>query len=94
MVAVMKRVAESDSELTIEERNLLSVAYKNLTGTHRLPLRVISTIEQKAESSEHKRKMVKEYRKKIESELEDICHELLVRLIQYTIVYYDKDARI
>jgi 14-3-3 protein epsilon len=82
MVAAMKRVAESNSELTVEERNLLSVAYKNSIGAHRVPWRTISAIEQKAESSERKRQMVKEYRKKIESELEDTCHEILVRLTQ------------
>jgi hypothetical protein len=86
MVAAMKIAAESNSELTIEERNLLSVAYKNVIGTYRVPLRVLSAIEQKVEGSEHKQQMVKEYSKKIESELEDTCHELLVRFTQYTIV--------
>ncbi len=78
----MKKVAESNSELTNEERTLLSVAYKNVIGGHRSPWRIISTIEQKAKSSERQRQMTKEYRKKIESELKDTCHELLVRLTQ------------
>ncbi len=78
----MKRVAESDTELTIEERNLLSVAYKNVIGSYRLPRRVISRIEEKVCGSEHKQQMVKEYREKIERELKDSCHEILVRLIQ------------
>ena len=86
MVTAMKQVAESDSELTVEERNLLSVAYKQVIGTYRLPLRVLLGVEMKTGGSEHKRQIVKEYREKIESELENICHELLVRFIQYTIV--------
>ena len=32
MVQAMKRVAGLDLELTVEERNLLSVAYKNVIG--------------------------------------------------------------
>ena len=43
----MKRVASSDQELTVEERNLLSVAYKN---ARRASWRIVSSIEQKEES--------------------------------------------
>jgi hypothetical protein len=32
MVEAMKNVASLDMELTVEERNLLSVAYKNVIG--------------------------------------------------------------
>jgi 14-3-3 protein beta/theta/zeta len=82
MVAIMKKVVELNSELTNEERNMLSVAYKNVSGAHRSHWRTISNIEEKVEGSERKRQMVKEYREKIENELKDICHEILVRLIQ------------
>jgi len=43
----MKRVASSDQELTVEERNLLSVAYKNVIGARRASWRIVSSIEQK-----------------------------------------------
>lgn len=85
-MAAMKKVAESNSELTIEERNLLSVAYKNVIGSYRAPWRAISAIEQRAKESERKQQMAKEYREKIESELKSICYEVLVRFIQKTIV--------
>ncbi len=74
----MKKVTESNSELTNEERNLLSVAYKNVVGARRSSWRVISSIEQKTEGSERKQQMAKEYREKIEKELKDICQEVLV----------------
>jgi 14-3-3 protein epsilon len=35
MVDAMKAVAKMDIELTVEERNLLSVAYKNVIGARR-----------------------------------------------------------
>ncbi|CAL1265368.1 unnamed protein product [Larinioides sclopetarius] len=44
----MKKVASLDLELTVEERNLLSVAYKNVIGARRASWRIISSIEQKA----------------------------------------------
>ncbi|CAO2593929.1 14-3-3 protein epsilon [Lemmus lemmus] len=43
----MKKVAGMDVELTVEERNLLSVAYKNVIGARRASWRIISSIEQK-----------------------------------------------
>lgn len=49
----MKTVASrnvSDNELTVEERNLLSVAYKNVIGARRASWRIISSIEQKEET--------------------------------------------
>ncbi|EGD74498.1 tyrosine 3-monooxygenase/tryptophan 5-monooxygenase activation protein [Salpingoeca rosetta] len=77
MAAAMKKVTEMDSELSPEERNLLSVAYKNVVGTRRSSWRVISSIEQKTESNERKQSMAKEYREKIEGELKTICEEVL-----------------
>ncbi|CAO2623664.1 14-3-3 protein zeta/delta [Lemmus lemmus] len=43
----MKSVTEQGAELSNEERNLLSVAYKNVVGALRSSWRVISSIEQK-----------------------------------------------
>lgn len=45
----MKAVAIRPEELSMEERNLLSVAYKNVIGSRRASWRVISSIEQKGE---------------------------------------------
>lgn len=50
MVEAMKKVASLDVELTVEERNLLSVAYKNVIGARRASWRIISSIEQKEEN--------------------------------------------
>lgn len=63
----MKSVAGKDVELTVEERNLLSVAYKNVIGARRASWRIISSIEQKEESKggEDKLKMIREYRQTV-----------------------------
>ena len=78
MAASMKEVTEKGGELSNEERNLLSVAYKNVVGARRSAWRVISSIGQKTEGSDKKLQMVNEYREKVESELRDICNDVLV----------------
>lgn len=45
----MKRVACLDQELSVEERNLLSVAFKNVIGARRASWRIISSLIQKEE---------------------------------------------
>ena len=75
MVADMKEVAKQPQELTVEERNLLSVAYKNVIGSRRASWRVITSIEQKGDAD--KATHVKDYKEKIEAELVGICDEIL-----------------
>lgn len=67
----MKKVAGMDVELTVEERNLLSVAYKNVIGARRASWRIISSIEQKEENKggEDKLKMIREYRQMVSATL-------------------------
>jgi len=85
MASSMKAVTETGAELSNEERNLLSVAYKNVVGARRSSWRVISSIEQKTEGSERKQQMAKEYREKIEKELREICGDVLSLLDKYLI---------
>uniref|UniRef100_A0A0M3I027 14_3_3 domain-containing protein n=1 Tax=Ascaris lumbricoides TaxID=6252 RepID=A0A0M3I027_ASCLU len=85
MAQSMKKVTELGAELSNEERNLLSVAYKNVVGARRSSWRVISSIEQKTEGSEKKQQMAKEYREKVEKELRDICQDVLNLLDKYLI---------
>jgi len=75
MVADMKEVAKQPQELTVEERNLLSVAYKNVIGSRRASWRVITSIEQKGDAD--KMSIIKEYKEKIEGELVEICDDIL-----------------
>lgn len=79
MVEFMKKVAALKVELTVEERNLLSVAYKNVTGSRRASWRIVSSIEQKEENkgNENNVRRIKDYRSKIEKELSSICDDIL-----------------
>jgi len=85
MAEAMKNVTENGLELTNEERNLLSVAYKNVVGARRSSWRVISSIETKTEASEKKQQMAREYRSKIEGELKEICKNVLDLLDQFLV---------
>ena len=82
MSNAMKLVAQKGGQdgkgLSIEERNLLSVAYKNVVGARRSSWRIISSIEQKQEDDKEKQNLAKEYREKIETELREICNDVLV----------------
>jgi len=85
MASSMKNVTETGIELSNEERNLLSVAYKNVVGARRSSWRVISSIEQKTEGAEKKQQMAKEYREKVEGELREVCNDVLNLLDKYLI---------
>uniref|UniRef100_U5GT08 14-3-3 domain-containing protein n=1 Tax=Populus trichocarpa TaxID=3694 RepID=U5GT08_POPTR len=87
MVDAMKKVAKLDVELTVEERNLLSVGYKNVIGARRASWRILSSIEQKEESkgNETNVKRIKEYRQKVEAELTGICHDIMTVIDEHLI---------
>jgi len=87
MVSFMKKVASLDVELSVEERNLLSVAYKNVIGARRASWRIISSIEQKEESKGggSKTEHIVEYRKAVEKELRNICEDMLTVLEKHLI---------
>lgn len=78
----MKNVAKLNVELTVEERNLLSVGYKNIVGARRASWRILSSIEHKEESkgNEINVKRIGEYRQKVESELSNICGDIMTVL--------------
>ena len=88
MAAAMKEVTEMDQELSGEERNLLSVAYKNVVGARRSSWRVISSLEQKSEDQ-----LTKSYREKIEEELQSVCGDVLELLDKYLIPKCDKEDK-
>lgn len=81
MVDAMKMVAKADNQaLTVEERNLLSVAYKNVIGSRRASWRILSSIDAKenAEGTDSdKLKLITDYKKQIEEELESVCDDIL-----------------
>lgn len=86
MNKVTKAKCGNGEQLAAEDRNLLSVAYKNVVGSRRSSWRVISSME--AKQDESKKAMAEEYKQKIESELNEICNEVIVSVwYQVTVLY-------
>jgi len=79
MVSYMKEVARSSStDLDLEARNLLSVAYKNVVGARRASLRIIGSIEAKEkEKMSPNEPLVCSYKAKVSAELTEICNDIL-----------------
>jgi len=81
MVEYMKTCVNTSPDLGLEERNLLSVAYKNVVGARRASLRVIDSIEAKeTEKGGDKVTDIKTYKTKVEEELDNICNDILTLL--------------
>mmetsp|Transcript_40222 Transcript_40222/g.94612 ORF Transcript_40222/g.94612 Transcript_40222/m.94612 type:complete len:241 (-) Transcript_40222:79-801(-) len=79
MAEHMEKVGTIPDELTVEERNLLSVAYKNAVGSRRAAWRIITSVEQreKTKGNEDQAKFAREYCTKVEAELQKICDTIL-----------------
>ncbi|XP_075874022.1 14-3-3 protein beta/alpha-1-like [Nelusetta ayraudi] len=83
MAKFMKEFIEKVGELNSEERNLFSVAYKNVVGPMRSACRILSNMECKDGAD-----MVataKEYRALVVKELKDTCEEVLGQLDDHLI---------
>jgi hypothetical protein len=76
MVSATKSIAKMGVDLTVEERSLLSVAYKNVVGARRASWKILSSIQHK-ETDEHNLSLIREYIVKVEKELSDVCREII-----------------
>jgi len=70
MVEAMKEVsqlASQGNELSVEERNLMSVGYKNVIGARRASWRILSSIENKERSkgNNDNTALIEQYRGKV-----------------------------
>ncbi|KAK4274112.1 hypothetical protein QN277_017392 [Acacia crassicarpa] len=78
MVEAMKGVAKLGEELTVEERNLVSIGYKNAIGAKRVSWRILFSFEDKEEGNGHELnvKRIKDYRMRVEDEISNICYDI------------------
>ncbi|OMJ93527.1 hypothetical protein SteCoe_3505 [Stentor coeruleus] len=72
-------ISKCTSEFTDEERNILSVAFKNVVGNRRTAWRVLNSIEQKESrrGNEENKSRAANYKEKVEAELRSFCREIL-----------------
>ncbi|KAI5190347.1 14-3-3 protein beta/theta/zeta [Nematocida sp. AWRm77] len=85
----VKKGFEEGIMLNMEERNLLSIAYKNLVGTRRSSWRIISKALEgetgKEDASSEVESDIREILNEIIEELNEICNDLLSLLDAYLI---------
>jgi len=93
MVDAMKEVVELQQPLSSEERNLLSVAYKNIIGSRRSSWRVLQSINSKAQGDDLTT-AVNDFRENIEKELKQFCREILGLLDNFLISDDDTEAKV
>eukprot|EP00932_Pfiesteria_piscicida_P018843 SRR837773.5687.p1 GENE.SRR837773.5687~~SRR837773.5687.p1 ORF type:complete len:293 (-),score=84.31 SRR837773.5687:152-907(-) len=83
MVECMKRVAQMAGELSPDERNLLSVSYRNCVGARRQAWRAVHTLEEReAAKGPAILELIRGYKSKVEAELQERCSEILALLAQ------------
>jgi len=80
MKALVTGKVVGDTGLTVEERNLLSVAYKNVIGARRASWRTVY-----AETDPKYEDLIAVYKTQIETELDAICTEVLALLTDHLI---------
>jgi len=88
MVKFMKEltvtVAQNSEEgLSDEQRNLLSVAFKNVVGARRSAWRIINSLLDKKNAEGGSTSLTKSYREEIEKELKERCNEVLELIDKY-----------
>jgi 14-3-3 protein epsilon len=81
MRELVQATGSSSQELTVEERNLLSVAYKNVIGSRRAAWRTLNAGVDDGKFDD----LVVAYRKQVEGELSDVCLDVL-DLLENTLV--------
>lgn len=97
MLVYVRIYVKRNQTLNAEERNLLSVAYKNIVGPLRTSWRIIDTLEQKEkakpESAEKERNLghIKKMKKEIEQQLYQYCMEIINILENSLIVHAQVD---
>jgi 14-3-3 protein epsilon len=70
---------EKGGDFSVEERNLLSVGFKNLIGGKRTAIRTITAIEQNPKYQKFGGALG-EYKKKIEGELQKDCETIITMI--------------
>ena len=72
MAESLQRVGEQLPELSVEERNLLSVAHGSFSGNRHAAWRIIASAEQKGKTTGNKQQALYEKKESLESDLADM----------------------
>jgi 14-3-3 protein epsilon len=87
MVVCMRKIVKLNSELNQDERNLLSVAFKNVIGSRRAAWRIVTSIEarENEKGAAENLPIIAMLRKQFEAELSAVCEDIISLLDSYLI---------
>lgn len=83
---------KSDTALVVEERNMLSVAYKNVVGQRRASWRTLEVDKNDDSDDAEVKKLKSKYKEVVETELQAKCQEVL-KLLEDKLLKKDKDGK-
>jgi len=96
MCAFMKELVnwsdKEKAELTVEERNLLSVSYKNVIGARRASWRTLNACAEEEEAKVQHPGLIDVYKAQVSGELDTICKEVL-SLLENVLIKNTKDSK-
>ncbi|KAI0368105.1 14-3-3-like protein [Pilatotrama ljubarskyi] len=88
VIAQLKDIIDTDGpHLTIDERNLLSIAYKNLTANFRSSWRTIDILQKKEalSSTRQEVKLMRVQKERIEKDIDTLCRDA-VDLLEHKLI--------
>merc|ERR1712048_331906 len=80
MKKLVKNKCKDKMSLQVEERNLLSVAYKNVIGSKRSSWRTLESTDTSDSEVPDWKETCKAYKEQVEKELQQICQEVIALL--------------
>ncbi|XP_060605539.1 14-3-3 protein beta/alpha-A-like [Ruditapes philippinarum] len=88
MKELVKGIGKTDTPLDEEERNLLSVAYKNVVGSRRSAWRLLSSKSQSG-TSEKQEAILQKMLQQVEEEVNSLCEDVLKLLDEHLIPNFE-----
>ena len=82
MIEFLKVLRDKEEDLTVDERNLLSVAYKNSITERRTAWRAFTSIAQNKKYQRYS-KSIDDYKAKVVEEMQGICDEIVELIDTY-----------
>jgi 14-3-3 protein epsilon len=95
MLVCMKRLVKLSPVLDADEKNLLSVAYKNVIGSRRTPWRTIAALDGRSDKTTSMAELISQFKQRLESEIGEICNDIVSLLEKHLIpAAEDKESQV
>ena len=93
MIDFLKILKQKEDDLTVDERNLLSVAYKNSISERRTAWRAFCSIAQNKKYEKYS-KSIQEYKDKVVEEMQSICDRVVIEIDHFLEKAKDEESKV